>query len=328
MGEPAHALDEGELRLDTARVCPVICGPTAVGKTALITTLAREHPIEVISLDSRQVYRGLRIGTAQPTAQELAVCPHHLVDFLPPEETYDAARYRRDFCRVHAEITARGGVPVVVGGAGLYLTAIREGFVDLGHAVRPLAEVRAELDLLDDAEIRRRLHAEDPAAWARIHANDRYRSQRALEIGEVAGRPLSELSAAQAPDPALGLDFRVFVLERPVGELDARIAARTRAMLQGGWIEETRELLRSHAADCPGLASIGYREIVAHLQGALAPAQVEMAGLEAAIARVTRQYAKRQRTWFRKVEAAGRGSPDDPGLAASLLRCLGGAARP
>lgn len=317
MGDPARSLDADEPLREPARVCPVICGPTAVGKTALIAALAREHPIEVISLDSRQVYRGLCLGTAQPTAEELAVCPHHLIDFLPPEETYDAARYRRDFCRAFAEITARGGVPVVVGGAGLYLTAIREGFVDLGEPVRPLEEVRAELDLLDDEEIRRRLHAGDPAAWSRIHANDRYRSQRALEIHEVAGRPLSELSAAQAPDPALGLDFRVFVLERPVAELDARIAARTRAMLEGGWLEETRELLRAHAPDCPGLASIGYREIVAHFQGTLAPAQ-----LEEAIVRVTRQYAKRQRTWFRKVEAQGRGRPDDRGLAAAISASL------
>ncbi len=298
----------------TAGTCPVIVGPTAVGKTALITKLAREFPIEIISLDSRQVYRGLRIGTAQPTADELAMCPHHLVDFLPPEETYDAARFRADFCRVHQEITARGGRPVVVGGAGLYLTAIREGFFDLGEGGRPLADVRAELDKLGDGEIRRRLQAADQAAWSRIHANDRYRSQRALEICEVAGRPMSDLAAAQKPDPALGLEFAVFVLERPVAELDARIAARTRAMLQGGWLEETRALLEQHDPECPGLASIGYREIVAHLRGELAPAQVEEA-----IVRVTRQYAKRQRTWFRKVEAAGRGSPTDADVLRGLL---------
>ena len=312
------------------RTCPVIVGPTAVGKTALITALAREHPIEIISLDSRQLYRGLRIGTAQPTPDELAICPHHLVDFLPPEETYDAARYRRDFCRVHEEITARGGKPVVVGGAGLYLTAIREGFFDLDAAVRPLDEVRAELAPLDDAEIRARLHASDPGAWHRIHANDRYRSQRALEIGLVAGRPMSELSAHQHPQPALGLDFRVFVLERPVAELDARIAARTRAMLAAGWLEETRELLRAHDPDCPGLASIGYREIVAHLRGELAPAQVGvaqvgLAQVEEAIVRVTRQYAKRQRTWFRKVGACARSLPDDPALVTPLSRLLAGA---
>lgn len=296
-----------------AGTCPVIVGPTAVGKTALITQLARALPVEIISLDSRQVYHGLRIGTAQPTADELAICPHHLIDFLPPEETYDAARYRADFCRVYGEITARGGRPVVVGGAGLYLTAIRDGFFDLGDGGRPLAEVRAELDRLGDDEIRRRLQASDPAAWHRIHGNDRYRSQRALEIGEVAGRPMSELAAAQKPDPALGLDFPVFVLERPVAELDARIATRTRAMLAGGWIEETRALMTQHDPDCPGLGSLGYREIVAHLCGTL-PAR----GMEEAIVRVTRQYAKRQRTWFRKVEGQGRGLPEAPGMAQAI----------
>jgi tRNA dimethylallyltransferase len=301
----------------TVGVCPVIVGPTAVGKTALITSLAREFPVEIISLDSRQIYRGLRIGTAQPTAAELAICPHHLVDFLPPEETYDAARYRRDFCRVHAEITARGGRPVVVGGAGLYLTAIREGFFDLGSDGRPLEVVRAELDALDDDEIRRRLHAADPNTWRRIHANDRYRNQRALEICEVAGRPMSELAAAQHPQPALGLSFPVFVLERPVAELDARIAARTRAMLAGGWLEETRDLLTRHDADCGGLGSLGYREIVAHLRGRLAPAQ-----LESSIIRVTRQYAKRQRTWFRKVEAVGRGRAEDAAIVAAVGRVM------
>jgi len=324
------------------RTCPVIVGPTAVGKTALITALAREHPIEIISLDSRQLYRGLRIGTAQPTPDELAICPHHLVDFLPPEETYDAARYRGDFCRVYQEITARGGKPVVVGGAGLYLTALREGFLDLADPVRPLADVRAELASLDDDDIRARLHALDPDAWHRIHANDRYRSQRALEIGLVAGRPMSELSAHQHPRPALGLDFRVFVLERPVADLDARIAARTRAMLAAGWLEETRELLRAHDPDCPGLASIGYREIVAHLRGGpapdgLAPAQVgaaqvglaqvdltqvDLTQVEEAIVRVTRQYAKRQRTWFRKVECQRRGRPGDPELASAVASAL------
>lgn len=300
-------------RPDAAAVCPVIVGPTAVGKTALITQLARRYPVEIISLDSRQVYRGLRIGTAQPTRDELAICPHHLIDFLPPEDTYDAARYRRDFCRAHAEISARGGRPVVVGGAGLYLTAIREGFFDLGQAARPLKEVRAELDQLDDEEIRRRLLMADPASWRRIHANDRYRSRRALEICEVAGRPMSELSAAQAPDPALGLDFRVFILERPVAELDVRIAERTRQMLQGGWLEETRELLTRHDPDCPGLGSLGYREIVAHLGGRLTGAR-----LEESVVRVTRQYAKRQRTWFRKVAAQGRAHAGDPGLVQAI----------
>lgn len=300
--------------------CPAIVGPTAVGKTRLVTALAARLPIEVISLDSRQIYRGLVIGTAQPTAAEQAACPHHLVDFVDPDEAYNAQRFRADFVRVHGEITARGGVPILVGGAGLYLTALREGFMEIpGHTPERLEEVRAELADLGDAEVRRRLAAVDAAAHARIHANDRVRSQRALEVFLVAGRTQTALQAAQEPDPALGLVFPTFVLERGIDELDRRIAARTDAMLAAGWIDETAALLQHHRADGPGLASIGYREIAAHLAGDLARDQ-----LAGAIVRVTRQYAKRQRTWFRHVEAAGRFHPDDPALPAAVIAALSG----
>ncbi len=299
-------------------VCPALVGPTAVGKTALVTALARRLPVEVISLDSRQIYRGLRIGTAQPTAAERAVCPHHLVDFVDPDEAYSAQRFREDFSRVHAQIAARGGVPLLVGGAGLYLTALREGFMAIpGHTPERLDEVRAELADLPDEEIRARLAAVDPAAHARIHANDRLRSQRALEVYLVSGRAQSALQAAQEADPACSLDFPVFVLERDTAELDARIAARTDAMLTAGWIEETRDLLTRHRADGPGLGSIGYREIVACLRGELPPAD-----LAPAVVRVTRQYAKRQRTWFRQVAAVGRFHPDDPALADAVLAAV------
>ena len=296
--------------------CPAVVGPTAVGKTALVTSLAAQVPLEIISLDSRQIYRGLRIGTAQPTAEELAACPHHLVDFVDPDETYDAQRFRQDFSGVHGEITGRGGVPLLVGGAGLYLKAVAEGFLDVpGQTPSRLAEVRAELGGLNDAEIRRRLAAVDPASHTRLHEHDRQRSQRALEIHLLSGRPMSELMAEQRDDPVLGLTFPVFVLERDVGELDARIAIRTESMLAGGWIAETEAALAEHRADGPGLASIGYREIVRHLQGDLARDD-----LQQEIVRVTRQYAKRQRTWFRGIEAAGRGHPDT--AAAAVLQLL------
>lgn len=277
-----------------------------MGKTALVTALASHHPVEVISLDSRQIYRSLRIGTAQPTSEELAVCPHHLVDFVDPDEAYDAQRFRRDFARVFAEISGRGGVPVLVGGAGLYLKAVVEGFLDVpGQTSERLAEVRGELAELEDSEIRRRLSIADPASHERIHANDRQRSQRALEIHLIAGRPMSEFMAEQRPDPVLGLELPVFVLERDVGELDERIARRTDIMLGGGWIEETETALSRHCADGPGLRSIGYREIVRHLRGDL-----PRGDLAPEIVRVTRQYAKRQRTWFRGVSAVDRGHPD------------------
>jgi tRNA dimethylallyltransferase len=301
-------------------VCPAIVGPTAVGKTGLVTALAARHPIEVISLDSRQIYRGLRIGTAQPTAEELGVCPHHLIDFVSPAQKYDAVRYRRDFERVHEEIVARGARPLVVGGAGMYLTALREGFMAIpGTSPARLSEVRAELDRLEDRVIRERLRKEDPASFRNIHPNDRYRSQRALEIFLVSGETMSALKERQRPDPALGLTFPTFVLDRPVAELDRRIAGRTRDMLAAGWLEETRAALEIHPATCPGLMSIGYRQIVGFLAG-----NTDSEGMEKEIVLATRQYAKRQRTWFRHIPADFRGSPESPELMDALDACLAG----
>jgi tRNA dimethylallyltransferase len=289
-----------------------------VGKTSLITSLADRFPIEVISLDSRQIYHELRIGTAQPTEDELAVCPHHLVDFVSPVEKYDAMRFRRDFERVFADIVTRGGVPILVGGAGMYLTALRDGFMKIpGSSPERLSEVRKNLEPLADEEVRARLLQVDPESHAAIHANDRYRNQRALEIFEISGLPMSVLKAEQAPDPALGLEFPTIVLERPVSELDERIARRTQTMLEDGWIDETKAALAKHPADCPGLLSIGYREIVRCLLGDL-PRE----DLASAIILVTRQYAKRQRTWFRNAPFIISGSPDSPGIQDTLLSLL------
>lgn len=300
------------------RVCPVIVGPTAVGKTHLVTSLAERFPIEVISLDSRQIYHGLRIGTAQPTAEELAVCPHHLVDFLSPAEKYSAIRFREDFEDVYHEILHRGGFPLLVGGAGMYLTALREGFMTIpGSSPSSLAAAREELEPLSDQEIRRRLQAIDPDSFARIHPNDRYRGQRALEIHLISGQTMTQLKADQKPDPSLGLVFPTFVLQRDVSELDERIARRTDLMLEQGWIEETRAALDHYGGDCPGLMSIGYREIVLHLQGRLGKG--DLAG---AILLVTRQYAKRQRTWFRHVGMACSGHPDSAIFLKKLTQIL------
>jgi tRNA dimethylallyltransferase len=292
----------------------VIAGPTAAGKTALVVALASEYPIEVISLDSRQIYRGLRIGTAQPTSAEQARCVHHLIDFLDPEAVYTAQRFREDFCRVWLEIVGRGRLPILAGGAGMYLRAVTGGLLPLPDGSdRRLPAVRAAIAALDDAALAAELARVDPASHARLHPNDRYRRSRALEIHRLAGRPLSELTANQTPDPALGLEFPLFLLERPVAELDARIAARTDAMLATGWVEETRTLLRDHAPDCPGLRSIGYAEVVRFLTGELGGAD-----LGPGIALATRRYAKRQRTWFRPLEREAAGSPDDPALRSAL----------
>lgn len=295
--------------------CPAIVGPTAVGKTGLVTSLAKRFPIEVISLDSRQIYQGLRIGTAQPTAEELSICPHHLIDFISPLEKYDAARFRTDFEKVYLDIRGRGGLPVLVGGAGMYLTALREGFMHIpNNSPERLVEVRVVLGPLTDSEIRDRLMEVDPDSASAIHSNDRYRSQRAVEIFEISGRSMSDLKAEQKPAPSLGLNFPAFVLERTVSALDQRIAIRTAAMLASGWIEETRASLDQFPSQCPGLMSIGYREIVRFLAGNLSRDL-----LEPEIIKVTRQYAKRQRTWFRKVNCELSGSPDNPEILTAIL---------
>ena len=297
----------------SGQACPVIVGPTAVGKTGLVTALAERHTIEVISLDSRQIYHGLRIGTAQPTPAELAICPHHLIDFISPAEKYDAIRFRNDFESAYADITARGRKPVLVGGGGMYLTALRDGFMNiLGRSPERLGEVRAQLEQKSDAEIRARLKEVDPISFRRIHGNDRYRSQRALEIFDISGRSMTSLQEDQEPDPSLGLEFPTFVLERPVEELDRRIAQRTEQMLEEGWIQETETALASFPGKCPGLMSIGYREIVLYLQGEMSREE-----LDSRIILVTRQYAKRQRTWFRNAPHMGTGQPDSQ---ATLVR--------
>jgi tRNA dimethylallyltransferase len=304
-------------------ICPVLAGPTAVGKTGLILELAERHPCEIISLDSRQIYRGLRIGTAQPTAAEQARCRHHLVDFLAPDESYSAARYRQDFIKVFREIRGRGRVPLLVGGAGLYLRALRRGLFELtATATAAVLAVRAELDGLSEAEIRRRLGQLDPESARRIHRRDRYRSQRALELCLATGCSMTRLKAEQGVRPALGLHFPLILLERSAAELDGRIARRTEAMLANGWIAETEELLDRYGPRARGLATLGYREVVAHLQGHLSREE-----LGPRIILLTRQYAKRQRTWFRPVRRLLAGPPESPDVRRQLAALLDAAER-
>ena len=299
-------------------ICPVLVGTTAVGKTALIVEAAQRFPLDVISLDSRQLYRGMRIGTAQPSDEERNACPHHLIDFVSPATKYSAARYRRDFERVYREIQARGRLPVLVGGAGLYLTALREGLFDLpGISGEDTARVRSELDLLDDEEIHRQLRDLDPESCTRIHPHDRYRCQRAVEIYLLAGRPMSALMREQKPRPALNLDFPTVFLQRTPAETALRILTRTTAMLAAGWVEETTALLQEYGPEAPGLVTIGYREIVVHLQGDLPRDE-----LVEQIVSATRQYAKRQRTWFRHTPVLATGDPEDPRVQETVAKML------
>jgi tRNA dimethylallyltransferase len=272
----------------------VIClvGPTASGKTELALALATRLGAEIVSADSRQVYRGLDLGTAKPTAAERARVPHHCLDMVDPEEPFDAARFRAAAAAAIADIHRRGRVPLVVGGTGLWVRTLLYG---LCPAPPRAPALRAALAPVPTADLHRRLAALDAAAAERIHPHDRVRVVRALEVALTSGRPLSAWQAAHrfAERPYAAL---VIGLTRSRDELYARIEARARAMLADGFADEVRALLaRGTPAEAPAWRTLGYREVRAWVRGAC-----DAATALAAVTRATRRFAKRQRTWFRR----------------------------
>lgn len=298
----------------------VLVGATASGKTRLALELAKEveAPLELISLDSRQIYRGLDLGTGKPSPQERQALPHHLVDILDPDERFDAGRYRRRVEELLPKLYERGVTPIVVGGAGFYLRALQEGFFDLPEDPERLAKLRREWKSLSGEELRGRLHEVDPERAAQLHPNDRYRLERALEIHALSGKSMSELTRDFRPRPVLGLNLRIFHLQETRWKLHAKIAHRAEQWLHGGWIEETRHLLQAGwKEDSPGLSILGYREIVAFLKN---PTQSEQ--LFERILVATRRYAKQQEIWFRKTEVELRATPENPALKSQLLAAL------
>ncbi len=279
---------------------PAIClmGPTACGKTDLAVHLAGRFPVEVISVDSALVYRGMDIGTAKPDAATLAACPHRLVDILDPTERYSAGTFRRDALRLMAEIAARGRIPLLVGGTMLYFKALKDG---LDHLPPADMALRAAID----AEAARHgwpaLHAEltrlDPPTAARLDPNDAQRIQRALEVCRGSGRPLSEWQSGVGRGDALPCRLiEVILLPSDRAALHARIGARFRAMLDGGLVEELRRLRTRHplSPDLPAMRCVGYRQAWQYLEGAIDAAELYEKGAAA-----TRQLAKRQLTWLR-----------------------------
>ncbi len=304
-------------------VCPALVGPTAVGKTDLVLSLAEQYPLDVISLDSRQVYHGLRIGTAQPTAAERKSCPHHLVDFLPIDQTYSAQRFRDDVLDVLVTIRQQSRIPLLVGGAGLYLNVLREGLLNIPGDDAAKSQVRAEFAQLSDEEARELLRTIDPASWERIPPADSYRSRRALEIERLTGKTMTRWREERHPDPAGGFEYPSVLLERPREELRTLIAQRTDLMLESGWVEETQTALQKWPATAAGLQTLGYREITRWLAGEWTRDKAR----DEIILR-TRQYAKRQVTWFRPRQHACVGLPSDTSVHDTLCRLLDLAARP
>jgi len=271
-------------------------GPTASGKTALAVGLVERFPLEIISVDSALVYRGMNIGTAKPAAATLARAPHHLLDIRDPTEAYSAAAFCDDALRLMADITARGRVPLLVGGTMLYFRALLKGLDDLPRADPAL---RKQLE----AEAAERgwpaLHAElavvDPETAARLAPNDSQRIGRALEVFRLTGTPMSALLArAQSELPYRVLQLALIPSDRAV--LHQRIAARFDAMLAEGLVDEVISLRRTYAltADLPAMRAVGYRQAWAYLEGEIELEELREQGIAA-----TRQLAKRQLTWLR-----------------------------
>jgi tRNA dimethylallyltransferase len=276
----------------------VLTGPTGTGKSERALRLAREFPVEIVSVDSAQVYRGLDVGSAKPDAATRARVPHHLLDLVEPTENYSAGRFVRDCLRAIEDIESRGKLPLLVGGTLLYLRALMGGLATLPSASREIRErIEAEAARRGWPALHARLAGVDAAAAARIHPNDAQRIQRALEVYEVGGRPISELQRlTRAP---LEREFRVVALvpsDRP--RLHEDLARRFDGMMAAGFLDEVRRLQgRGDLTDAhPAIRAVGYRQLWSHVAGTY-PLETAVSNAVAA----TRQLAKRQMTWLRSM---------------------------
>lgn len=303
---------------------PLIMGPTASGKTGLSLQLAealaqRGRPVEIITVDSAQVYRGMDIGTAKPEPAMRAMVPHHLIDILDPVEPYSAARFGADALRLIHEIRSRGREPLLVGGTMLYFRALTRGLSDL-PAADP--EIRARLEALAQREgwpaMHARLAARDPTTAARLHPNDRQRIQRALEVVEGTGQTLSTL---QGSGVGCGLPFVKLALMPPDrAVLHRRIEQRWSSMMAAGLVEEV-ERLRARGdlhPELPSIRAVGYRQLWDYLDGGVTLAETQARALAA-----TRQFAKRQITWLRSEHDLCWINPEDPDVLQQALRLIG-----
>lgn len=292
-----------------------LMGPTASGKTALACELSDRFPLELVSVDSALVYRGMDIGTAKPDLVTRARYPHALVDIRDPSQPYSAADFCADARPLMEQISARGRVPLLVGGTGLYFRALQQGLSDLPEADPALrARLFAEAQQLGWPAMHARLTALDPTAASRIGCNDAQRVQRALEVIALTGCRLSELQQRGARRfPWRVLKLALLPVDR--APLHARIAQRFDAMLADGFLDEVRRL-RAQAgvhADLPAIRAVGYRQAWEHLDGKTNPASFRERAIFA-----TRQLAKRQITWLRSDVGARLFEPDAPGLSARV----------
>jgi tRNA dimethylallyltransferase len=283
---------------DRKRPIAVLTGPTGTGKSGFAMRLAREFPIEIISVDSAQVYRGLDIGSAKPDATERAAVPHHLIDLVEPTASYSAGQFVRDVAQAIDDIETRGRLPLLVGGTMLYLRALIGGIATLPRASDSIrAAIDTDAQRLGWPAMHERLREVDAAAAARIHPNDAQRIQRALEVYTACGRPISELQSSTTRP----ID-REFILAALIPHDRARLhialSQRFDAMMAAGLLDEVRRLFaRGDLTDGhPAIRAVGYRQLWSYLAGAY---PLDMAVARALAA--TRQLAKRQLTWLRSM---------------------------
>jgi len=279
------------------RPVDAICltAPTASGKTELSLRLAETIPLEIISMDSAMVYRGMDIGTAKPSLHERQAAPHHLIDILDPAEAYSAGKFVDDTRRLVSEIRARGRLPLIVGGTMLYLKALKRGLASLPRADAAVREaLDAEAARLGWPALHEQLAEVDPAAAARIAPNDRQRIQRALEVHRITGRALTNLQAETDAGSVNLLAIALLPADR--AGLADRVAARLDAMLRAGFLDEVEALYKRGDLDLdtPSMRSVGYRQLWRHIAGEYGLAEAREKALIA-----TRQLAKRQLTWLR-----------------------------
>jgi tRNA dimethylallyltransferase len=305
--------------IDQRPLAIFLMGPTASGKTALACALAKHFPLDLISVDSALVYRGLEIGAAKPDAQTLARFPHRLIDIRDPAQPYSAAEFHDDALREMQAITLNGRIPLLVGGTGLYFRALQSGLSDL-----PEADPTLRTRLADEAKIHgwpalhARLHELDPQAAARIRSGDTQRIQRALEVIALTGKPLS-LQQGGLPRRFPYRVLKLALIPRDRAPLHARIAQRMDAMITQDFLGEVRALrVRGDLhADLPALRAVGYRQAWQHLDGQFGAAEFRDRAIFA-----TRQLGKRQMTWLRSeldARVLDPFAPDHAVLAAAAL---------
>jgi tRNA dimethylallyltransferase len=300
------------------RTAYALLGPTASGKSGLALKVAADLPVEIVSLDSALVYRGMDIGTAKPAPGLRAQVPHHLIDIIDPDQSYSAGRWRQDAISIVEGIFSRKRIPLLVGGTMLYYRALIAGLDSLPQAD---ARVRAEIDTMAAERGWPALHAElarvDPAAAQRIKPNDPQRIQRALEVWKITGKALSALQGVARPELPFAVKGVALLPERSL--LHERIQTRFDAMLRLGLVDEVKGLKKKYPLDAamPSMRAVGYRQVWEHLEGHYGK---EILRERAIVA--TRQLAKRQLTWLRSFPDLLRldaGGAQDPAVALHLL---------